>query len=114
MTDIFAMLELDNPNDFRRWLQDNHQVAEEVWLAFYKKSSGKQTLTIVQAVEEALCFGWIQSRLRPLDAERFAVRFSPRREGSSWSLPNFKRARKLIEQGRMTEAGMATLPSEFI
>jgi len=112
--DIFAMLELDNPDDFRKWLQDNHQAADEVWLAFYKKVSGKQTLTIIQAVEEALCFGWIQSRLKPLDAERFAVRFSPRREGSAWSLPNLKRARKLIAQGRMTEAGMAALPPEFI
>jgi len=112
--DIFAMLELDNPSDFRQWLQDKHRAAEEVWLAFFKKSSGKQTLTIVQAVEEALCFGWIQSRLKPLDAERFAVRFSPRRVGSEWSLPNLKRARKLIEQGRMTEAGLAVLPSEFI
>ena len=108
------MLELDAPDDFRQWLQDNYQAAPEVWLAFYKKSTGKQTLTIVQAVEEALCFGWIQSRLKPLDAERFAVRFSPRREGSQWSLPNLKRARKLIEQGRMTEAGMAFLPSKFI
>jgi len=108
------MLELDNPDDFRRWLQDNHQAAPEVWLAFFKKSTGKQTLTIVQAVEEALCFGWIQSRLKPLDAERFAVRFSPRHAGSQWSLPNIKRARKLIAQGRMTEAGMAALPPKFI
>ena len=114
MTDIFAMLELDNPDDFRRWLHDNHQAADEVWLAFYKKSSGKQTLTIVQAVEEALCFGGIQSRLKPLDTERFAVRFSPRREGSQWSLPNIQRARKLIEQGRMTEAGVAALPKDFV
>ena len=112
--DIFAMLELDNPQDFRQWLQDNHQAAEEVWLAFFKKSTGKQILTIVQAVEEALCFGWIQSRLKPLGAERFAVRFSPRREGSQWSLPNLKRVRKLIEQGRMTEAGMAALPPDFV
>ena len=114
MTDIFAMLELETPADFRGWLQENHQGADEIWLAFYKKDSGKQTLTIVQAVEEALCFGWIQSRLKPLNPERFAVRFSPRRENSSWSLPNLKRARKLIEQGRMTAAGMAVLPSEFI
>ena len=78
--DIFAMLEMDDPSDFRKWLQENHQRADEVWLAFYKKASGKQTLSIVQAVEEALCFGWIQSRLKPLDPERFAVRFSPRRE----------------------------------
>ena len=112
--EIFAMLELDDPADFRQWLQKNHQGADEVWLALYKKDSGKQTLTIVQAVEEALCFGWIQSRLKPLDAERFAVRFSPRRKGSQWSLPNLKRARKLIEQGRMTEAGMAVLPKDLI
>ena len=55
--DIFAMLELDNPDDVRQWLQENHQAAPEIWLAFYKKDSGKQTLTIVQAVGEALCFG---------------------------------------------------------
>ena len=114
MTDIFAMLELDNLHDFRKWLQNNHQTAPEVWLAFFKKSTGKQTLTIVQAVGEALCFGWIQSRLKPLDAERFAVRFSPRREGSSWSLPNLKHARKLIAQGKMTEAGMDALPKDFV
>jgi len=108
------MLELDNPEDVRQWLQENHGEADEVWLAFTKKASGKQTLTIVQAVEEALCFGWIQSRLKPLDAERFAVRFSPRCQDSSWSLPNLKRARRLIEQGRMTEDGMAALPPEFI
>ena len=112
--DVFALLELDNPADFREWLYKNHQGADEVWLAFYKKDSGKQTLTIAQAVEEALCFGWIQSRLKPLDAERFAVRFSPRREGSTWSLPNLKRARKLIAQGRMSEAGMAVLPKDFV
>jgi len=112
--EVFAMLELDDPDDFRHWLQENCQRADEVWLAFYKKASGKQTLTIAQAVEEALCFGWIQSRLKPLDAERFAVRFSPRHQGSSWSLPNLKRARRLIEQGRMTEVGMAALPPEFV
>ena len=107
------MLKLDSPDEFRQWLDENHQTETEIWLAFFKKDSGKQTLTIVQAVEEALCYGWIQSRLKPLDAERFAVRFSPRREGSHWSLANIKRARRLIEQGRMTEAGMAALPPEF-
>jgi uncharacterized protein YdeI (YjbR/CyaY-like superfamily) len=82
-------------------------------LIFHKRSSGRQTLTIVQAVEEALCFGWIQSRLKPLDPQRFAVRFSPRHKGSIWSLPNLKRVHRLIAQGRMTEAGMAVLPPDF-
>jgi uncharacterized protein YdeI (YjbR/CyaY-like superfamily) len=112
--DIRESLALDKPEDFRRWLQENHQIKIEIWLIFYKKSSGKQTLTIAQAVEEALCFGWIQNRLKPLEPGKFAVRFSPRRKGSYWSLPNLKRVRKLIEQGRMTEAGMATLPEDFV
>jgi uncharacterized protein YdeI (YjbR/CyaY-like superfamily) len=76
--DVRETLTLDSPVVFRQWLQENHQTKIEIWLIFNKKSSGKQTLAIPQAVEEALCFGWIQSRLKPLDAQRFAVRFSPR------------------------------------
>ena len=112
--DIRESLTLHKQEDLRRWLEKNHQTKIEIWFIFYKKSSGKQTLIIAQAVEEALCFGWIQSRLKPLEAGKFAVRFSPRHKGSYWSLPNLKRVHKLIEQGRMTEAGMAVLPEEFI
>jgi uncharacterized protein YdeI (YjbR/CyaY-like superfamily) len=106
-------LTLNKAEEFCRWLQDNHRTKIEIWLIFYKKTSGKQTLTIAQAVEEALCFGWIQSRLKPLDPQKFAVRFSPRHKGSIWSLPNLKRVCKLIEQGRMTEYGFAVLPDDF-
>ncbi len=112
--DVRESLMLDKPEELRQWLQENHQTKIEIWLVFYKKSSGKQTLTIAQAVEEALCFGWIQSRLKPLDPGRFAVRFSPRHKGSIWSLPNLKRVRRLIAEGRMTEAGLAVLPPDFI
>jgi uncharacterized protein YdeI (YjbR/CyaY-like superfamily) len=111
--EVRETLKLNTPEEFRQWLQDNHQTKIEIWLIFHKKSSGRQTLTIAQAVEEALCFGWIQSRLKPLDPETFAVRFSPRHKGSIWSLPNLKRVRKLIAQGRMTEAGLAVLPEYF-
>jgi uncharacterized protein YdeI (YjbR/CyaY-like superfamily) len=111
--DIRETLTLDTPQDFRQWLQDNHRTKIEIWLIFYKKSSGRQTLTIVQAVEEALCFGWIQSRLKPLEPGCFAVRFSPRHKGSIWSLPNLKRVRKLISEGRMTRAGLDVLPDDF-
>ncbi|MBI4732430.1 MAG: hypothetical protein HY781_09985 [Chloroflexi bacterium] len=110
--DVRESLTLDMPEELRLWLQDNHRAKIEIWLIFYKKSSGKQTLTIAQAVEEALCFGWIQNRLKPLDPQRFAVRFSPRCKGSYWSLPNLKRVRKLIAEGRMTEAGLAVLPDD--
>ena len=111
--DIRETLTLNKPEELRQWLQENHRIKMEIWLVFFRKSSGMQTLTIVQAVEEALCFGWIQSRLKPLDHGCFAVRFSPRHKGSIWSLPNLNRVRKLIEQGRMTEDGMDVLPEDF-
>ena len=111
--DVRETLSLNDPGSFRHWLQKYHLTKIEIWLIFYKKSSGKQTLTIAQAVDEALCFGWIQSRLKPLAPGCFAVRFSPRHKGSIWSLPNLKRVRKLIAQGRMTEFGLAVLPADF-
>ncbi len=85
--DIRESLTLDKPEELRKWLQENHQHKIEIWLIFHRKSSGKQTLSITQAVEEALCFGWIQSRLKPLDSERFAVRFSPRHPAASGRSP---------------------------
>jgi uncharacterized protein YdeI (YjbR/CyaY-like superfamily) len=111
--DVRESLTLDRQEDLHRWFLENHLTKIEIWLIFFKKSSGKQTLTIAQAVEESLCFGWIQSRLKPLDPQRFAVRFSPRRMGSIWSLPNLKRVRRLIAEGRMTAAGLAVLPEDF-
>jgi len=111
--EIRETLTLDWPDELRRWLQENHRTKVEIWLVFYKKSSGGQTLTIPQAVEEALCFGWVQSRLKPLDPQRFAVRFSPRRKGSYWSPHNLDRVRKLIVKGKMTKFGLAVLPVDF-
>jgi uncharacterized protein YdeI (YjbR/CyaY-like superfamily) len=112
--DVRESLTLKTPSEFRRWLQKNHQTKIEIWLILYKKPSGRQTLTIAQAVEEALCFGWIQSRLKPLDPQSFAVRFSPRHKGSLWSPANLKRVRRLIAEGRMTEAGMEVLPDDLV
>jgi uncharacterized protein YdeI (YjbR/CyaY-like superfamily) len=111
--EVRETLAVDTPLEFLQWLRENHLKKIEIWLVFYKKTSGRQTLTIVQAVDEALCFGWIQSRLKPLDPQRFAVRFSPRHKGSIWSLPNLKRVRGLLAQGRMSEFGLAMLPDEF-
>ena len=111
--DIRESLILSKPEELREWLKKNHRTKIEIWLIFYKKSSGRQTLTIAQAVEEALCFGWIQSRLKPLDPQSFAVRFSPRHKGSIWSLANLKRVRWLIAEERMTDAGLEILPPNF-
>lgn len=92
---------------WRTWLEKNHAARDEVWLVFYKRHAGKPTLSYNDAVEEALCFGWIDGVKRSLDAERYTHRFSPRRPGSRWSALNRKRAERMIEAGHMTEAGLA-------
>ncbi len=112
--EIRETLTLDRVEDLRCWFEANHRIKIEIWLTFQRKSSGRQTLTIAQAVEEALCFGWIQSRLKPLGPDSFSVRFSPRRKGSYWSPANLKRVHRLIAEGRMTAAGLAVIPEEFL
>ena len=111
--DVRESLTLDTPEKFRGWLKKNRLKKIEIRLIFYKKSSGRQTLTIAQSVEEALCFGWIQSRLKPLDPGSFAVRFSPHHRDSLWSPANLKRVRRLIAEARMTRAGLEVLPPVF-
>ena len=82
---------------------------EELWLIIYKKHAGKSGLTYVEALEEALCFGWIDGILKRIDDEKHTIRFSPRRKNSIWSEHNKKRVRKLIKEGRMTDAGLARI-----
>jgi uncharacterized protein YdeI (YjbR/CyaY-like superfamily) len=93
--------------EWRAWLEQHASAEKEIWLIFFKKRTGKATLTLEDAVEEALCFGWIDGRLRRIDDERHALRFSPRRPGSVWSESNKARVQKLIAEGKMTEAGLA-------
>lgn len=95
---------------FRRWLARHGESKTEVWLILYKKSSGRQVFSPGEALEEATCYGWIDSRVKPIDDERFAMRFTPRRKHSNWSESNLRLARRLLEEGRMTEAGLAVLP----
>ena len=99
--------------DFRKWLEENHQIKKEIWLVQYKKAAGKPSIPYVEAVEEALCFGWIDGTQKSMDAKRYALRFSPRRPKSNWTETNKERARKLIAEGKMTEAGRATLPEDL-
>lgn len=95
--------------DWRAWLQENHAVEKEIWLLMYRKGAAIPCITIPEAVEEALCFGWIDSHKKGIDNEKSAQRFTPRKKGSIWSEVNKKRVAVLIEQGRMTEAGMARI-----
>lgn len=101
------------PSDFARWLSRNRDRASEVWLVFYKKTSGRQRVAYKHALQQALCCGWIDSRIKSMDAERFTVRFTPRKPGSPWSKRNLKLAEALLESGRMTKAGIAALPLQL-
>lgn len=91
--------------DFRRWLERNHAVTPELLLGFYKKASGRGGLTYPEAVDELLCFGWIDGVKRRVDDERYTHRITPRRAGSIWSLVNVRHIERLTKAGQMHAAG---------
>ena len=101
------ILDFSSRDEWRDWLAAHHADQREAWVAMYKVRSSRPGLRYNDAVEEALCFGWIDGLTRGLDADRFAQRFTPRKATSVWSLSNIARVQKLISQGRMTPAGMA-------
>ena len=110
--EIGETLYVTNRDDFRKWLEENHKSKKEIWLIHYKKAARKPSINYVEAVEEALCFGWIDGLQKGMDAERYVLRFSPRRSKSNWTETNKKRARRLIAEGKMAEAGFASLPAD--
>jgi uncharacterized protein YdeI (YjbR/CyaY-like superfamily) len=95
------------PAQLRAWFEAHHVDAPELLVGFYKKGSGRRSITWPESVDEALCFGWIDGVRRRIDDESYSIRFTPRRPRSIWSEVNIKRAGELIEQGRMTPAGVA-------
>jgi uncharacterized protein YdeI (YjbR/CyaY-like superfamily) len=97
----------ETPEAFRAWLERHHAEADELTVGFYKKSTGKPSITWPESVDEALCFGWIDGVRRSLGLESYTIRFTPRRPGSTWSKVNIGRVQVLIEQGRMKPAGLA-------
>jgi uncharacterized protein YdeI (YjbR/CyaY-like superfamily) len=92
---------------FESWLKRNHSRACAIWIRFFKKDSGKRTITYAEALDVALCYGWIDAQLRPLDEESWIRRFVPRRPRSAWSARNAAHALRLIREGRMRPAGLA-------
>jgi uncharacterized protein YdeI (YjbR/CyaY-like superfamily) len=92
---------------WRRWLAANHDQASEIWLTYYKKGTGKRSVTYEEALDEALCYGWIDSTVKALDAERYMQRWTPRKPGSIWSARNKESLARLIAEGRMHKAGLA-------
>ncbi|GAC1344405.1 MAG: hypothetical protein NVS4B7_08610 [Ktedonobacteraceae bacterium] len=95
---------------WREWLIQHHADRQEIWLIYYKKSSGKTAISYEESVEEALCFGWIDGAIKGLDEQTYAGRFTPRHAKSPWSESNQARVARLLKEGRMTEAGLAVLP----
>ncbi len=94
---------------WRTWLQKNHTKSTGVWLVMAKKHTGMPTVTYNDAVEEALCFGWIDSLVNPLDEQLYMQVFTPRKPKSMWSLPNKQRIERVVAAGLMTAAGMALI-----
>lgn len=104
------LLYVQRRDEWRTWLREHHATEQEVWLVSYKKRPGRPGVPYDEAVEEALCFGWIDSVRKALDEDRSAQRFSPRKNPRNWTQLNLDRVQKLIQEGRMTDAGLAVLP----
>jgi uncharacterized protein YdeI (YjbR/CyaY-like superfamily) len=102
-------LYVTNRDEWRDWLSRHHAAEAEVWLIFYKKGTCKPTVSYEAAVEEALCFGWIDSIIKRIDARKYARKFTPRKDNSKWSELNKKRADKMIKEGKMTVFGLAKI-----
>jgi uncharacterized protein YdeI (YjbR/CyaY-like superfamily) len=94
---------------WRAWLAEHHAASDGVWLVFWRQRSGRSGLTYDDAVQEALCFGWIDSKPAKLDEDRTMLRFSPRKRGSGWARTNKVRIEQLVRDGLMTEAGLAKI-----
>src|SRR5215217_8829560 len=95
-----------SPGEFRQWLEQNHDSASELLVGFHKKLSGKKSVTYAEALDEALCFGWIDGVRRSLDETRYTIRFTPRKPRSIWSLVNVRHVERLKKEGRMHKAGL--------
>jgi uncharacterized protein YdeI (YjbR/CyaY-like superfamily) len=94
---------------WRAWLEGNHDREKEIWLVYYKKGTGKKSVTYEEALQEALCFGWIDSTVNRFDSERYTQKWTPRNIDSVWSAANKGRVKKLIAEGRMAAPGLAKI-----
>jgi uncharacterized protein YdeI (YjbR/CyaY-like superfamily) len=101
-----APLYFAEPAAFRAWLEEHHETAAELWVGFYKKASGRPSLTWPQAVDQALCFGWIDGIRKSVDEVSYTIRFTPRTPRSTWSAVNIRRVAELTSQGQMRPAGL--------
>ena len=94
---------------WRKWLEEYHEIRDELWLIYYKKHTGRPNVTYEESVQEALRFGWIDSLIKSMDQEKYVRKFTPRKPGSRWSDTNRDRVKLLLDQGLMTEAGLRSI-----
>lgn len=103
------LVHAETREEWRAWLEKHRATETEAWLVFPKKHTGRPRVSYDAAVEEALCFGWIDSIARTLDGDHSVQRFTPRKDRTNWSAPNLERVKRLTAEGKMTEAGIAVL-----
>ena len=111
--DVSSATPFSAASELDRWLQEHGATERELIVAIFKKASGRQTVTFEELLETALCHGWIDTQTKGIDAERYAIRFVPRRPGSHWSPTNREIARRLLREKRMAPAGVAALPVDL-
>lgn len=109
--DQLERFEAGDRKEWREWLQNNYSTSPGIWLIYYKKGSEKSSVSYDEAVEEALSFGWIDSKVNAIDEERYMQIFTPRKLGSIWSKLNKERIKKVIKEGLMTPAGLEKIES---
>jgi len=111
--DVTRAIPTDTATSFDRWLQRHGGSEPDVVVAIHKASSGEQTVTLLELQEVALCHGWVDTQTKRIDEKRYAIRFVPRRHGSTWGEKNRAMARRMLDQGRVRASGMATLPPDL-
>ena len=104
--DAFIVISAGTSRAFRAWLSESHDESPGIWLRIFKKDSGTESITYAQALDQALCFGWIDGQKKPLDDQSWLQMFTPRRTGSGWSKKNTEHAERLIQSGEMTPYGL--------
>jgi len=111
--DIGKTITPRSKTDWRRWLARHHADTKDIWLVYYKKAAGKSGIAYEDSVVEGLAYGWVDSQAKSIDEATYAVRFTPRKPNSNWSASNITRVKQLLAEGRMAEAGLATLPESL-
>ena len=111
--EIKEKLVVRNRDEWRRWLAKHHSEKKEIWLVYYRKSSGKTGVTYDESVEEALCYGLIDGIQKGIDTETYAGRFTPRKPASNWADSNIERVRRLVAARKMAAPGLAVLPPDI-